>query len=93
MINKKIKHLFLYSIIIFSYSTGFAALPENISELVDKSAPAVVNITAKKKYLRDLHMDMVVFLMKCSKGLAYQENSEKCLNKEEKQHLMVLDSY
>ena len=49
MINKKIKHLFLYSIIIFSYNTGFAALPENISELVDKSAPAVVNITAKKE--------------------------------------------
>ena len=49
MINKKIKHLFLYSIIIFSYSTGFAALPANISELVDKSAPAVVNITAKKE--------------------------------------------
>ena len=49
MINKKIKHIFLYSIIIFSYSTGFAALPENISELVDKSAPAVVNITAKKE--------------------------------------------
>tara|TARA_A200000113_G_scaffold126166_1_gene113549 strand:- start:2366 stop:3769 length:1404 start_codon:yes stop_codon:yes gene_type:complete len=49
MINKKIKHIFLYSIIIFSYNTGFAALPENISELVDKSAPAVVNITARKK--------------------------------------------
>ena len=49
MINKKIKHLFLYSIIIFSYNAGFAALPENISELVDKSAPAVVNITAKKE--------------------------------------------
>ena len=49
MINKKIKHIFLYSIIIFSYNTGFAALPENISELVDKSAPAVVNITAKKE--------------------------------------------
>jgi serine protease Do len=49
MINKKIKHIFLYSIIIFSYNTSFAALPENISELVDKSAPAVVNITAKKE--------------------------------------------
>ena len=49
MINKKIKHIFLYSIIIFSYNAGFAALPENISELVDKSAPAVVNITAKKE--------------------------------------------
>ena len=49
MIIKKIKHVFLYSIIIFSYSTGFAALPENISELVDKSAPAVVNITARKE--------------------------------------------
>ena len=49
MKNKKIKHIFLYSIIIFSYNTGFAALPENISELVDKSAPAVVNITAKKE--------------------------------------------
>ena len=49
MINKKIKHIFLYTIIIFSYNTGFAALPENISELVDKSAPAVVNITAKKE--------------------------------------------
>ena len=37
MIIKKIKHVFLYSIIIFSYSTGFAALPDNISELVDNS--------------------------------------------------------
>ena len=27
----------------------YANLPENISELVDDSAPAVVNITAKKE--------------------------------------------
>ena len=39
-------------IILFSVVTTydiFANLPENISELVDSSAPAVVNITAKKE--------------------------------------------
>ena len=37
-------------IIIFTSSTSlFAQLPDNISELVDQSAPAVVNITAKKE--------------------------------------------
>ena len=39
-----------FLIIIFTSSTSlFAQLPDNISELVDQSAPAVVNITAKKK--------------------------------------------
>ena len=39
-----------FLIIIFASSTSlFAQLPDNISELVDQSAPAVVNITAKKK--------------------------------------------
>jgi serine protease Do len=39
-------------IIFFSAVTTydvFANLPENISDLVDSSAPAVVNITAKKE--------------------------------------------
>ena len=49
MIIKKIKHIFLYLVIVFSFDNAFAALPENISELVDESAPAVVNITAKKE--------------------------------------------
>lgn len=39
-----------FLIIIFTSSTSlFAQLPDNISELVDQSAPAVVNITAKKE--------------------------------------------
>tara|TARA_B100000886_G_scaffold206843_1_gene143008 strand:- start:436 stop:1830 length:1395 start_codon:yes stop_codon:yes gene_type:complete len=39
-----------FLIIILSTSLSlFAQLPENISELVDQSAPAVVNITAKKE--------------------------------------------
>ena len=39
-----------FLIIILASSTSlFAQLPDNISELVDQSAPAVVNITAKKK--------------------------------------------
>jgi len=49
MIIKKIKHIFLYLVIVFSFDNAFASLPENISELVDESAPAVVNITAKKE--------------------------------------------
>ena len=35
-------------IILVSSSSLYAQLPDNISELVDESAPAVVNITAKK---------------------------------------------
>ena len=40
-----------FFIVTFLISTAniFAALPENISDLVDESAPAVVNITAKKE--------------------------------------------
>ena len=40
-----------FLIVTFLISTAniFAALPENISDLVDESAPAVVNITAKKE--------------------------------------------
>ena len=36
-------------IILTSSSSLYAQLPDNISELVDQSAPAVVNITAKKE--------------------------------------------
>ena len=36
-------------IILASSSSLYAQLPDNISELVDESAPAVVNITAKKE--------------------------------------------
>ena len=36
-------------IIITSSVSLYAQLPDNISELVDQSAPAVVNITAKKE--------------------------------------------
>ena len=36
-------------IILVSSSSLYAQLPDNISELVDESAPAVVNITAKKE--------------------------------------------
>ena len=36
-------------IILASSSSLYAKLPDNISELVDQSAPAVVNITAKKE--------------------------------------------
>ena len=39
-----------FLIIILTSSTSlYAQLPDNISELVDQSAPAVVNITAKKE--------------------------------------------
>ena len=39
-----------FLIIIFTSSASlYAQLPDNISELVDQSAPAVVNITAKKE--------------------------------------------
>ncbi len=46
IINIKLSSLLL--LIIFSKNIN-GALPENISELVDSSAPAVVNITAKKE--------------------------------------------
>ena len=44
-----LKHIFLLVCLSISNETFSSALPENISELVDSSAPAVVNITAKKE--------------------------------------------
>ena len=43
-----VKHIFLLVCLSISNEVFSSALPENISELVDSSAPAVVNITAKK---------------------------------------------
>ena len=45
----KVKHIFLLVCLSVSNEVFSSALPENISELVDSSAPAVVNITAKKE--------------------------------------------
>ena len=44
-----LKHIFLLVCLSISNEVFSGALPENISELVDSSAPAVVNITAKKE--------------------------------------------
>jgi len=46
---KKINKGILFLIIITSASLNAAGLPENISSLVEDSAPAVVNITSKKE--------------------------------------------
>ena len=48
MYKLKFKNFFIVTFLI-STANIFAALPENISDLVDESAPAVVNITAKKE--------------------------------------------
>ena len=48
MYKLKLKNFFIATFLI-STANIFAALPENISNLVDESAPAVVNITAKKE--------------------------------------------
>ena len=44
-----LKHTYFLLFAFFTLNINSGALPENISELVDESAPAVVNITAKKK--------------------------------------------
>jgi len=49
MFTPKLKNFFIVIFLIGSSKSLFAALPENISDLVDDSAPAVVNITAKKE--------------------------------------------
>ena len=46
---KKITKGILFSIIIVSTQLNASGLPDNISELVEDSAPAVVNITSKKE--------------------------------------------
>ena len=48
MFKLKLKNFFIATFLI-NTANIFAALPENISDLVDESAPAVVNITAKKE--------------------------------------------
>ena len=47
--NNLYKLITLFTVNIFLTLDLFAALPENISELVEESAPAVVNITSKKE--------------------------------------------
>jgi serine protease Do len=49
MFKPKLKNFFIVIFLIGSSASLYAALPENISDLVDDSAPAVVNITAKKE--------------------------------------------
>ena len=49
MFRSKLKNFFIVIFLIGSSAILYAALPENISDLVDDSAPAVVNITAKKE--------------------------------------------
>ena len=49
MFTPKLKNFFIVVFLIGSSASSYAALPENISDLVDDSAPAVVNITAKKE--------------------------------------------
>jgi len=49
MFKPKLKNFFIVVFLIGSSASLYAALPENISDLVDDSAPAVVNITAKKE--------------------------------------------
>jgi serine protease Do len=49
MFIPKLKNFFIVVFLIGSSASLIAALPENISDLVDDSAPAVVNITAKKE--------------------------------------------
>jgi serine protease Do len=44
-----VKHIFLLVCLSISNEVFSSALPQNISELVNSSAPAVVNITAKKE--------------------------------------------
>ena len=47
--NNLYKLITLFAVNIFVSLDLHAALPENISELVEESAPAVVNITSKKE--------------------------------------------
>ena len=47
--NNLYKLITLFAVNIFVSLDLYAALPENISELVEESAPAVVNITSKKE--------------------------------------------
>ena len=49
MFKPKLKNFFIVIFLIGPSASLYAALPENISDLVDDSAPAVVNITAKKE--------------------------------------------
>ena len=51
-----VKHIFLLVCLSISNEVFSSALPENISELVDSSAPAVVNITAKKEEPMRTHL-------------------------------------
>ena len=50
--NNLYKLITLFAVNIFVSLDLHAALPENISELVEESAPAVVNITSKKEISR-----------------------------------------
>ena len=49
MRKKIFKHIFVAFILIYSINIYASALPSNIADLVESSAPAVVNITSKRE--------------------------------------------
>jgi serine protease Do len=49
MINTKIRKTAIFSLIVLTSNLFSSGLPENISDLVEDAAPAVVNITSKRE--------------------------------------------
>jgi S1-C subfamily serine protease len=88
---KKLLTIFICN--IFVCSNLYAALPENISELVEESAPAVVNITSKKEVSPRQSYGYGGIPMKCLRGLEYQDSFVKCLKKKGKLHHTVQALY
>ena len=84
--------IFIFVLVIGINVSG--ALPGNISVLVEKSAPAVVNITAKNVSQNQSYgLGGLLFLMKCLKGLEFPDSLGICHNKREKLYPMAQDLF
>ena len=91
--NNLYKLITLFAVNIFVSLDLHAALPENISELVEESAPAVVNITSKKEISQRQSFGYGGIPDEMLERFGYLDSFVKCRKKKERQFLMDLVSY
>ena len=73
---------------LLSINPLLAALPGNISDLVESSAPAVVNITSTREVAQRQSNNYGGIPDEMLERLVYQGNIEKPLKQKERQYLM-----
>jgi len=90
MINTKIRKTAIFSLIVLTSNLFSSGLPENISDLVEDAAPAVVNITSKREVKQSQSFNYGGIPDESWKGLVFQGNTENLQREQENQYHMAL---